>query len=42
MGLESHTRITEDAVTRMLEEVVKSSDSKGGKNSCVSGGASAR
>lgn len=38
MGLESHTRITEDAVARMLEEAVESCYRKGGKNACISGG----
>lgn len=38
MGLESHTRITEDAVARMLEEAVESSYRKGGKNACITGG----
>ena len=32
MGLESHTRITEDAVARMLEEAVESSYCKGGQH----------
>lgn len=38
MGLESHTRITEDAIARMLDEAVESSYRKGGKNVCITGG----
>ena len=38
MGLESHTRITEDAVARILDEAVESSYRKGGENVCITGG----
>lgn len=35
MGLESHTRISEDAEARILEEAVESSYRKGGINACI-------
>ena len=38
MGLESHTRITEDAVARILDEAVESSYRKGAENVCITGG----
>lgn len=38
MGIESHTRITEDAVARILDEAVESSYRKGGMNACITGG----
>lgn len=38
MKMESHTRITEDAVARILDEAVESSYRKGGENACISGG----
>jgi len=38
MGIASHTRITEDAVARILDEAVESSYRKGGQNACITGG----
>lgn len=38
MGLESHTRITEDAVARILDEAVESSYRKGGMNVSITDG----
>ena len=35
MGLESHERITEDAVAKLLEEAVESSYRKGGDRACL-------
>ena len=35
MGLESHERITEDAVAKLLEEAVESSYRKGGDRACI-------
>ena len=35
MGLESHERITEDAVAKLLEEAVESSYKKGGDRACI-------
>lgn len=35
MGLEKHTRISEDAEARILEEAVESSYRKGGMNACI-------
>lgn len=37
MGIESHARITEDAVARILDEAVESSYRKGGENACITG-----
>lgn len=38
MGLEPHTRISEDAAARILEEAVQSSYRKGGMNAVITGG----
>lgn len=35
MGLDSHVRLTEDAVAKVLEEAVETSYRKGGKNACI-------
>ena len=35
MGLESHERITEDAIAKLLEEAVESSYKKGGDRACI-------
>lgn len=36
MGIEKHTRMTEDAEARILEEAVQTSYKKGGENACIS------
>lgn len=38
MRIKSHTRITEDAIARILSEAVESCYRKGGKNACITGG----
>ena len=35
MGLAPHTRMTEDAVAKVLEEAVQTSYQKGGENACI-------